>query len=358
MKIYDIFDRALFEAMVDGGYVKVQTHPYDTGLVIANYTQSATWDNVWNEVTMNCRGLIFRKFDGEIVARPFPKFFNYGQDQAAQFVGSDVLVPLDKADGSLGILHKMMGRHYIATRGSFNSDQAIEGTRIYNEKYHGTWIPRAGVTYLFEIVYPDNRIVLDYGDMRDLILLGIVNNITGKSEDITNDFSWPGPRVEQWPADTLANILTYPPRENAEGYVLWKPSTDERVKIKQEDYLVLHRLMTNTSEKHIWEVLSSGLDPMTVFAEAPDEFHDWVKFVVKDLRAQFREIAAEAYSDFSWVYNMGIDSRKVFAEKAKQSKHSAILFKMFDDQDYDYIIWKMIKPAGGNTMRRVDEDAN
>ena len=74
-----------------------------------------------------------------------------------------------KLDGSLGIAYTHPeGEVRLATRGSMTSHQATEATRIWQEKYRRVAIPE-GTTPLFEIIYPDNRVVLNYGDMRDLV---------------------------------------------------------------------------------------------------------------------------------------------------------------------------------------------
>ena len=88
-----------------------------------------------------------------------------------------------KLDGSLGIAYTHPeGDVRLATRGSLASGQAIEATRIWHEKYRHVAIPE-GVTPLFEIIYPDNRIVLDYGEMRDLVLIALIDTETGADID-------------------------------------------------------------------------------------------------------------------------------------------------------------------------------
>lgn len=360
MKIWQIMNYQLLLDHLTCGMIDERAHPSFPELSILNYSKDATWANKWDDVLCKCRGLIYNNLSGEIVARPFEKFFNYGQPGAAEFALTDMLTATDKADGSLGILYKNpLGNYEIATRGSFASEQAVMADNIYYQKYHGTWIPRSGVTYLFEIVYPENRIVLDYGDMSDLILIGIVDIQSGRSEDILADMSWPGPKVSSHRA-TLEEILKWEPRENAEGYVLWKSTTDERAKIKQEDYLLLHKLMTNTSEKHIWETLASGVDPMLRFADAPDEFHDWIKVVARDLRVQFDTIY-EAVVERHAAIRMSLPeyfSRKQFAEAAFKQNDELLplVFMLEDDKNVAKKIWQKIKPIGGNTMRRVENE--
>jgi hypothetical protein len=110
-----------------------------------------------------------------IVARPFAKFFNYGTPQAV--IPAEPFVVTEKIDGSLGILYYLDGEPHIATRGSFTSEQAARARRCC-ASYEIEWTP--GTTPLFEIVYPENRIVVDYGDRRELVLLAAIDHATGR----------------------------------------------------------------------------------------------------------------------------------------------------------------------------------
>src|SRR5688572_31513010 len=101
VSIYDIMDAKDLVEMTKGGFVRVQTHPvYPYN--IACYTKQAIFERVWNDVTVNCRGLIYHQETGEIIARPYKKFFNYGEPSAPKFAPDDWVTVFDKADGSLG----------------------------------------------------------------------------------------------------------------------------------------------------------------------------------------------------------------------------------------------------------------
>ena len=41
------------------------------------YNINTTFNQLWDDVTINARGIAFDKDTGEIVARPFRKFFNH-----------------------------------------------------------------------------------------------------------------------------------------------------------------------------------------------------------------------------------------------------------------------------------------
>ena len=128
---------------------------------------------------MTCRGLIARG-DGTIVARPFPKFFNLDEIIArGESLPAEDFEVFDKLDGSLGILyHDSAGHPRIATRGSFLSEQAARGTGLLREKYGDLRFDPA-CTYLFEIIYPENRIVVDYAGLTDLVLLAVIDTDSG-----------------------------------------------------------------------------------------------------------------------------------------------------------------------------------
>lgn len=246
----DLFDQGLLDEMIAGGYVRVQSHPF-LPLSILNYTEKAQYEKVWNPVTRTCRGLIVKQGSNRVVARPFSKFFNHNEPAAE---GLDISGPVrvtDKLDGSLGILYPAPHGWAIATRGSFTSEQAVHATNLWRDKYKG-WEPNPGYTYLFEIVYPENRIVVDYGQLDDLILLGAINIETGETAH-PGDIVWPGMVTDEFPYATLAEALASPPRSGMEGLVVEFVETGQRVKIKQDDYVQLHRIITGFSARRLWE---------------------------------------------------------------------------------------------------------
>lgn len=106
--------------------VSVQVHPNRENIKIFNYTQTCQFARAWDDITMQCRGLVLDTDSGRVIANPFPKFFNYDEHLAK---GGTIPVEeprvYEKLDGSLGILYFMDGEWWVATRGSFASEQAI-----------------------------------------------------------------------------------------------------------------------------------------------------------------------------------------------------------------------------------------
>lgn len=342
----DLFDPHDLHEAISNRHVRVSVHP-TLPLRILNYTEQCAYDRAWTDVTRQCRGLIYHNETGEIVARPFPKFFNHGEPDAPELALDEPAVVTDKLDGSLGILYPHLAREApllieridgfsIATRGSFTSDQALHATALLHDRY-GDWTPNPYLTYLYEVVYPANRIVVDYGDVDDLFLLAIIDPETGETITDTSDdgirgaYRWPGPHVETHPYRTLAEALTAEPRPNAEGLVVYLPARNARVKIKQDDYVALHRILTGTNARHVWEVAAVracrdlidqprhwgtylGIDPARAeevlalgddwLTDVPDEFYGWVR----DVTDRATAAASEGYGD---GVRLAVEARRI-----------------------------------------------
>ena len=264
---------------VSNGMVKRQEHP-EFPLAILNYTQKAQFTpELWNETTDKCRGLIYDTSNQEIVARPFVKFWNYQDQRHPETMPENLPTGLPsitrKMDGSLGILYRHDGKSYIATRGSFMSEQAKWATDWLN-RYTPAVMWLDGYTPLFEIVYPENQIVVKY-DFSGLVLLAAVNNETGEElgrEDLKELARVNMVRIVDEFYKPLDLCVT-DDAPNEEGYVAsWsRPGTwPLRVKIKMETYCRLHRLLTQTNPVTIWEMLKDGLDLTTLTADVPAEF--------------------------------------------------------------------------------------
>jgi RNA ligase len=337
----ELFDPAALNAALEGGYVRRQFHPSEP-LAILNYSEKAAYENAWDAVTLACRGLIYNTETWQIVARPFGKFFNHGQ-VGASVIHLDAPVHVtDKADGSLGILYPVpSGGWAISTRGSFASDQALHATELYNREYAHRFDPRPEQTVLFEIVYPTNRIVVDYGDTDDLLLLGAVETATGTVLDPTWVSDWPGPAVATFTAPTLADALVLEPRPNAEGIVVRCLNTGGMVKIKQADYVALHRIVTGLSARTVWQHLADGKPLAELVEPLPDEFHQWVQDIANGITTAVQKEACRLEEEYTRVRDAmpgtwqagDRASRAEFAKVAAKHPDSWAMFALLDGKD-------------------------
>lgn len=199
---------------IEAGYINEQRHP-TAPLRILNYSQRAQFDWRWNTETMQCRGLIVDD-DWNVVSRPFPKFFSV--EQLNGQVPVEPFEVYDKVDGSLGVLYRANGSPYIASRGSFTSDQANWATELLRTKYsHASFDP--GHTYLFELIHPENRIVVDYGLRRELVLLAIIETATGREVPL-DSYDSAFPVVARFDCFKHFNELLASQVDGREGFVV------------------------------------------------------------------------------------------------------------------------------------------
>ena len=326
----------------DGWLIK-QTHP-TLPLTIWNYSQTTQYEGKWDEITLQCRGLVTDDM-GNICARPFKKFFNMEEGKHTPTEEFDVY---EKMDGSLIIVFWYDGGWVVASRGSFISEQAIGASKIFFEELDHNF--SIGITYLFEFTAPWNRIVVDYGEKPNLTLLGAI-----RTDDET-EATWEQLKmigdgancdvVKKYNGISDYSTLKGMIDDNAEGFVI-RFSNGDRMKIKGVEYLRLHKIMTEVSTKSVWEILSNGGSMEDLLKDVPDEFYTKIKEYENELVGQFNILKREYEYIFMTFQALGLrdgGKRKEFAEQALKVKHPSILFAMLDGRDVEPIIWKIIQP--------------
>lgn len=352
MKFTDLVHPANLAAAQEGKLVNVRES--GDGQRIYNYSDLAmytpgAWDN---PAVRQCRGLIVDT-EGDVVARPWAKFFNHGQAEAGTLDLDAPVEVTDKLDGSLGILHKdAEGRPRVATRGSFTSDQAIHATAVLHERYPTLDWSEVSITPLVEIVYPANRIVCDYGDTDDLILLGGVDPEDGdyySPVDVQRWIGWRGPVADVMPFATLRDALAATPRPGMEGLCVRYLHEPRIVKIKQDDYVALHRIVTGLSERTVWQHMVDGKPLGDLLGPLPDELHDWTRDVWAQLYAALDSEYHHAQATHEQIIAT-LDpefTRGEYAALAKQhGQATPYLFQILDDRDPIPAILKTLRPRG------------
>lgn len=349
------------ESEIKDGYINKNKHPH-ADLWILNYSKSTQYAWRWNSATSICRGLIV---DAEynVIAMGYPKFFSFEQlEDKSEIPMHEEARVYDKADGSLGVLYFLEGIPYIATRGSFESEMAIEATKILNTKYsHITWNPR--YTYLFEIIYPDNRIVVDYGDTRDLILHGVIDHRSG--EDIVLHKFY---NIAELKAAGVSVIKEYEignafqgfeelvkmyPYDGQEGFVV-RFESGYRVKIKYEEYKNLAYIKDATTNKKLFTMIEEGTINDIIDA-VPAEQVPKIKSFEVAVRTRFVEIRAEynqMYCSVEKQMHPNDKRPKAFAAEVKRFQKNLgkrinprILFDIRSGNEprIESDIWKMLK---------------
>ena len=404
--IHDLLDPAELQKLMEERRIGKQVHP-SLPISIYNYTNRAQFMGKWSKAERVCRGLIVEDATGLVIARGPEKFFNYGQTGAPEVPLDTTVMVTRKEDGSLGIGWAYDGHYGIATRGSFLSDQAIHATaklsesRYEHQKGSFGWHFDNDKTSIFEIVHPGNRIVLDYGDRDELIPLGTVSN---KSGMIVNRQLSAIPTERRY--ITLSDALALSIPADEEGYVLdlygkefdmWGHGTViGHVKLKGEEYKILHGLLTNTNARRIWVQLAArdchemverlaiqndkeidkvwatylGWDPAdfkrvdvtkdiveTLLTNVPDEFYDWVTKKIDAINDNVSDLIIQAIMLGGQIAL--IDDKRKRHELVKDHPLCKEILVYAIDRDLDRITmkaWKMSQPEGDDTPFKQEDD--
>jgi RNA ligase len=214
---------------------------------------------------------------------------------------------------------------------------------------------------LFEIIYKENRIVCDY-DFEDIVLLGIINTKTGSEVNLNSDIE--DIRIQNIVKNIGFNVvmryntfgegfdvLKREISNSKEGYVI-RFRNGMRMKIKGDEYIRLHRILTNFSTTDIWELLRTKGNMDEFLERVPDEFDKWVRMIVMELEAGFENIKFRSSIDFEYYKGQSNGDKKEFALAINDNEYRSILFSMLDGKSYEDIIWKMIKPKWSKPFKK------
>lgn len=313
-------------------------------IAVYNYTARAAYTKTWTTETRRCRGLVVGG-DGCVLARPFEKFFDLSV--TAQPGGE--CYASEKVDGSLGILYRGPEGLSITTRGDPNGWQSKAATalwRTYQDR--GDAVPPDGVTWLFEIVLPENRVVLDYGARRELVALAAIDIESGRDVSLGEEWAWA--RVEQVVVGdgTLEELVAQAAgKREREGFVLHWPDAGVRAKVKLADYVRRHRMIFSTSTTTIWEALAAGRDPLADAAGGPSELGRFVETHATALRERHEAVVATARGVVGALGPAVRADRRRAAEAIKGSEHPGLGFLALDGREeaLGAAAWRVVRPG-------------
>ncbi|MGW7164122.1 T4 RnlA family RNA ligase [Streptomyces sp. NPDC054884] len=397
LTLHELLPPQELAAALDAGHVTRKPHP-DLPLSIYTYTRVCQYERVWNRVTTRCRGLVADDVTGEIVALPLPKFFNVGEHEARQPYAPELpdepFEVYEKVDGSLAVVFHYAGRWRVASKGSFISTQATWAQRLLDGKDTSGLVP--GVTYLAEIVYPQNRIVVDYGERRDLVLLAAFakDGTEVALAEAATHWGDIGSVVTVWPAMPLGELLALAEGNRlpggraaagteAEGFVL-RFASGVRAKAKLAEYVRLHKVLTGVTERDVWrghgiqrfaglpakqvaqalgcsaeDVAASGGRPLDALLEqVPDEFDAWVRGVIAGVEKQVddRERAIdEAFRSLAPL----ADDRGAFARAVSALPDAALrpaMFLRLDGRPTELVTYRSTRPEAADPFQTDEEN--
>lgn len=319
-------------------------HKIHGDLVIFNYSKECQYDRLWDDYSLQARGLIANRHTGVIYALPFPKFFNLNEvpDTSLENLPNEPFIATVKLDGVLGISYIYNGTYNVATRGSFESPWAIWATKWMNDPRNMNKLgmnPR--YTYLFEIISPESQIVVDYRGKEALVLIGVVDLFTGReltySELVDEALSIgvePVDMVEFKSINEMVQKSKEIPKDH-EGWVITYRN-GLKLKIKGEEYKKIFKFLNYASPLAFWEaweynhllhdknadfrnvgIKKEWLSQFTEeFRNDTDKLHAAIDQAHWDLFYRVEEIVKEIESEV--LSENPEDDGRLFAQKAKE----------------------------------------
>jgi RNA ligase len=281
---YDFPEINHIEDVLDdlNGYDEIRVIEKDWYTVI-NYTvafeDTFKWDSEdshASSIRRECRGLIFDTETGNLISRPYHKFFNAGEKEETQLNKINLYEPhvvLEKLDGSMIRPIPTPEGFRLATKAGITDVAMNAEVFIADKPHYARFIHKCllmNVTPIFEWVSRKNRIVIDY-PTDDLILTGMRYNSTGlyvgykAMEQYAN--AWNIPVVKAVDGLAVQNIELFVKQvrewDDGEGVVL-RFDNGHMVKVKADDYVLRHKSKDaiNQEKNVLQTILDDSVDDL------------------------------------------------------------------------------------------------
>lgn len=299
------------ETLNDQLGIKYVEHP-ELPLVVLNYDQIESPKT--HPLVRECRSLVLEKGTWDLVARAFPRFFNWGEvlDEQGDFDFSDFRVE-SKEDGSLITVYHYDGEWHANTRGSFGlqevqfteytwRDLVCMALKIDSLQDLNKHLSR-GHSYVFELATPYNKVVRTYPDSRMYLLSAFclasgreiapkaVRAIDWNLDEIAANIGAYRPDVFSFTSiDEIQEYLRQQIKDDPtfEGVVI-RDKDNRRWKIKNPGYLSLHKMRGENDNlfnpKHLLCYVLAGekSELITYFPEVEQKFDEVSEIVMAEL---------------------------------------------------------------------------
>ena len=316
------------------------------GYTVINYNVMMA-DTFDCNIRRECRGIIFDTATGDIIRRPFHKFFNVNereetQDHVVDLSQSHAI--LEKLDGSMIAPFVVDDQLIWGTKmGATEVAEPVEDFVLLNENYSqfARFIIRRGYTPIFEWCSRKQRIVLDYKEDQ-LILTAIRDLTTGRymSLDLVTNtadlYFIPTVRAFEPQSDMKSFIEYVRLLEDREGFVV-RFDDGHMLKLKCDWYVQIHKAKEKIlQDRNIVELILDGkLDD--VKAHLPQEDRDQLTAFEGEFGWSISDTVYMLANDLDWIREQNID-RKTFAlehaEKYDQYMR-ALIFKNFEERSVE-----------------------
>lgn len=349
--IQDISDLLVSGFTNWGEYGAVYVKHQDS-LSLFGYATKAQYEGRWNFFERVSCGLILNNKTGEVVARGFDKFFNWLEKDTTS---SDIRRVYDKVDGSMILVYVHEGKIRCATRGSLDSKQSRWAMEIIDRDFNPMQkqeILRMGTryTFLFELIHPQDRKVVDYDGESKLILLAMRHKETGEYleyDTLVLAEVYGFDVVKTVNVDSVEELIEMTKDlKGAEGYVA-EFHDNSRFKFKSLEYLRLHKFISDLSPKRVLDAMIA--DDLPAFLDAvPDEFIDEVTGWIGAINWRLANEMVVARNSYGAIAS---PDRKGFALGVQECPKwmRPMLFAMYDGASEDDVRMMILK----NMMKEI-----
>lgn len=305
------------------------------------------------------RGITF-DINGDIISRPFHKFFNYMEtpEYNLDFIKSKKIKSIrEKFDGSMITFIKKDNSLIAKTTAGFDNRFALLATQYVNKvenlqykKFINELLDN-NLTAIFEIIMPENQVVVKYSNL-NLIFLNARNLFTG-FYDFCDDvvLKYNINHSKNIYDDNLAIedlVSTMQNQEGIEGYVIEFIDGD-MLKLKTQWYYACHYHMTYHTERSIAELLYNKKfdDVYAKMLELNKE--DYFKehlAIVESIRDRFNKGFYEFMNDIKQLSEKDKHlTQKEYAVKNKDNPYKSLVlsYRKGGEMNYLYHYWKTNK---------------
>lgn len=281
------------------------------------------------QIVRESRSIILDKSkDWAIVARAFDKFFNFGEQLAAQIDWKTARVQ-EKLDGSLIVMYFYDGTWQVATSGSPDASGRVgDSTTTFEELFWRTWenmgldLPSPamkGITMMFELMTPYNKVVIPHKEST-IKLIGARLISTG--EEMPIEMLTHYPIVKHFDITDEKGVLEALSKMNGaeqEGFVVVDANYN-RIKMKCDDYVKLHKLKDSFSFKNLLDLIRANEQDELIL-----HFPEYTQIEAK-IRTRLVELQKHLEDTYTTIKDKV--SQKDFALEAVKSRMSAALFAL------------------------------
>lgn len=294
------------------------------------------------KIRRECRGLIFDTETGDLISRPYHKFFNVGERDETQLDNVDLTKPhivLEKLDGSMIRPIPTKEGFRLATKAgitevAMNAEVFIADKPNYSD-FIQLMISRViGATPIFEWCSRKNRIVVDYPDDQ-LILTAIRDNISGKYLPYETLVGWGSyyniPVVKSIAGNEtdITRVVEHIRKwDDGEGVVI-RFEDGHMVKIKADDYVLRHKSKDAINqEKNVIEtIITDSVDDLIPLLTPEDA--DRIRKFEKAFWKSLEDVATDIHDAYMQI-DKGQDQKEfaTVAVPSVLSHYQPFMFKL------------------------------